>query len=72
MLYLGTPSEPEIRAVMGAGRLGCMTTPAQGARIPDCALYDHARLGHLSKISLQASTAMRCGPISPPSQVGSP
>lgn len=32
---------------MSTGRLGCMTTPAQGARIPDGALYacDNSRFG---------------------------
>ncbi|MGP4001727.1 hypothetical protein [Streptomyces sp. 8N706] len=35
MLYLATPSGPEVRAVMSTGLLGCMTTPAQGNRIPD-------------------------------------
>lgn len=35
MLYLATPSGPDVRAAMSAGRIGCMTTPAQGNRIPD-------------------------------------
>ncbi|MBD2831647.1 hypothetical protein ID871_09185 [Streptomyces pratensis] len=38
MLYLATPSGPDVRAAMSAGLLGCMTTPAQGNRIPDGAL----------------------------------
>lgn len=47
MLYLGTPSGPDIRAAMSAGRIGCMTTPAQGSRIPEGALYacDNSKFG---------------------------
>lgn len=47
MRYLGTPSGPDIRAAMSAGRLGCMTTPAQGSRIPEGALYacDNSKFG---------------------------
>ncbi|MFF7183283.1 hypothetical protein [Streptomyces sp. NPDC008121] len=47
MLYLGTPSGPDVRAAMSAGLLGCMTTPAQGNRIPDHALYacDNGKFG---------------------------
>ncbi|MEU8740646.1 hypothetical protein [Streptomyces halstedii] len=47
MLYLGTPSGPDVRAAMSAGLLGCMTTPAQGNRIPDGALYacDNGKFG---------------------------
>lgn len=47
MLYLGTPSGPEIRDAMTAGLIGCMTTPAQGNRVPDEALYacDNGKFG---------------------------
>lgn len=47
MRYLGTPSGPDVRAAMSAGLIGCMTTPAQGNRIPDGALYacDNGRFG---------------------------
>lgn len=47
MLYLATPSSPEVRDVMSTGRLGCMTTPAQGNRVPDGAQYacDNGRFG---------------------------
>ena len=47
MLYLATPSGPDVRAAMSAGLLGCMTTPAQGNRIPDGALYaaDNGKFG---------------------------
>jgi len=47
VLYLGTPSGPDIRAAMSTGRIGCMTTPAQGNRIPDGALYacDNSKFG---------------------------
>ncbi|MER5277769.1 hypothetical protein ABT025_18700 [Streptomyces sp. NPDC002809] len=47
MLYLATPSGPDVRAAMTAGLLGCMTTPAQGNRIPDGALYaaDNGKFG---------------------------
>lgn len=47
MLYVGTPSGPEVRAAMSAGLLACMTTPAQGNRIPDGALYacDNGKFG---------------------------
>lgn len=45
--YLGTPSGPDVRAAMSAGLIGCMTTPAQGNRIPDGALYacDNGKFG---------------------------
>jgi len=45
--YLATPSGPDVRAAMSAGLLGCMTTPAQGNRIPDGALYaaDNGKFG---------------------------
>lgn len=47
MLYVGTPSGPEVRAAMSAGLIACMTTPAQGNRIPDGALYacDNGKFG---------------------------
>lgn len=47
MLYLGTPSGPDVRAAMIAGLLGCMTTPAQGNVIPDGAMYacDNGKFG---------------------------
>jgi hypothetical protein len=47
VLYVGTPSGPEVRAAMSAGLLACMTTPAQGNRIPDGALYacDNGKFG---------------------------
>lgn len=45
--YLGTPSGPDVRAAMSAGLIGCMTTPAQGNRIPDGAMYacDNGKFG---------------------------
>ncbi|MFD9056140.1 hypothetical protein ACFWCM_12570 [Streptomyces albidoflavus] len=47
MLYLATPSGPDVRAAMSAGHLGCMTTPAQGNRVPDGAFYacDNGKFG---------------------------
>ena len=47
MLYLGTPSGPDVRAAMSAGLIGCMTTPAQGNVIPDGAMYacDNGKFG---------------------------
>jgi hypothetical protein len=47
VLYVGTPSGPDVRAAMSAGLLACMTTPAQGNRIPDGALYacDNGKFG---------------------------
>jgi hypothetical protein len=46
-LYLATPSTPAIRDAMTAGLIGCMTTPAQGNRIPDGASYacDNGKFG---------------------------
>lgn len=46
-LYFGTPSSPAIRQAMTAGRLGCMTGPAQGNRIPADAIWagDNGRFG---------------------------
>lgn len=47
VLYLGTPSTPEVRQAMSDGLIGCMTTPAQGNRIPDGALWaaDNGKFG---------------------------
>jgi hypothetical protein len=47
VLYVGTPSGPEVRAAMSAGLIACMTTPAQGNRIPDGAEYacDNGKFG---------------------------
>ncbi|MFF1747850.1 hypothetical protein [Streptomyces mirabilis] len=47
MLYLATPSGAEVRAVLQAGLLGCITTPAQGNLIPSGALYacDNGKFG---------------------------
>jgi len=47
MLYLTTPSTPDVRAAMSAGLIGCMTTPAQGNRIPDGARWaaDNGKFG---------------------------
>ncbi|MEU9662640.1 hypothetical protein [Streptomyces chartreusis] len=47
MLYLATPSSPEIRAAMSAGDLGCMTTPAQGNHLPERTLIgaDNGKFG---------------------------
>jgi hypothetical protein len=39
VLYMSTPSSPEIRAAMSAGEFGCMTTPAQGNIVPADAWY---------------------------------
>lgn len=47
MLYMTTPSTPEVRAAMSMGLLGCMTTPAQGNRLPDGAEWgaDNGKFG---------------------------
>ena len=47
MQYLATPSGREVRAAMSAGLIGCMTTPAQGNKIPDGAMYaaDNGKFG---------------------------
>lgn len=47
VLYMSTPSGPEVCAAMSAGRFGCMTTPAQGNRLPDGALWaaDNGKFG---------------------------
>src|SRR5262245_62932689 len=47
MLYLATPSSPQIREAMTAGDLGCMTTPAQGNVVPEGAWWaaDNGRFG---------------------------
>lgn len=72
MLYLATPSGDEVRAAMRAGLLGCMTTPAQGNRVPDGALYacdngkfgrgwpGHARWFEWLTATVQRYTADRC------------
>lgn len=48
MLYFATPSGPKARDAMRAGLLGCITTPAQGNRLPAgvpwCA--DNGRFGN--------------------------
>ena len=48
MLYVATPSSPEIRAAMSRGDLACMTTPAQGNVVPDGAaiVCDNGKYGH--------------------------
>ncbi len=48
MQYLATPSSPDTRAAMAAGRLACITTPAQGNRIPAGSLYacDNGKYGN--------------------------
>lgn len=45
--YFATPSGPEVRAAMTGGVVGCMTTPAQGNRIPDGATFacDNGKFG---------------------------
>lgn len=45
--YLATASSPEVRELMSAGVLDCMTTPAQSVRIPARAHYacDNGRFG---------------------------
>lgn len=47
MLYFATPSTPRIRDAMNAGHLGCITTPAQGNKIPAQAVWiaDNGRFG---------------------------
>jgi hypothetical protein len=47
VLYLATPSSAAAREAMQAGVIGCMTTPAQGNRVPDGAFYacDNGRFG---------------------------
>lgn len=46
-MYVGTPSSPEIRALMSAGHLVCMTTPSQGNRVPERSFYacDNGKFG---------------------------
>ena len=39
VLYVATPSSPAARAEMLAGRLGCITTPAQGNQLPAGVLW---------------------------------
>jgi hypothetical protein len=47
MLYIATPSGPEIRAAMAAGILACMVTPAQGNVVPAGARWaaDNGKFG---------------------------
>ena len=47
VMYLATPSSPAAKAAMQAGVIGCMTTPAQGNRIPPGAWYacDNGKFG---------------------------
>jgi hypothetical protein len=47
MRYLATPSGPDAVAAMEAGLIGCMTTPAQGNRVPDGAWWaaDNGKFG---------------------------
>lgn len=47
MRYFGTPSGPEVQAAMSRGLLGCMTTPAQGNRVPPGAVWaaDNGKFG---------------------------
>jgi hypothetical protein len=47
VLYLSTPSTPEVREAMTNGLIGCMTTPAQGNIIPAGAWYgcDNGKYG---------------------------
>jgi hypothetical protein len=46
--YLATPSSPDARAAMAAGYLACITTPAQGNRVPAGSLYacDNGKYGN--------------------------
>jgi hypothetical protein len=39
LIFLGTPSSPQIRAAMSAGHIGCMVTPAQGTLAPARSLW---------------------------------
>lgn len=39
VLYMSTPSGPEVCAAMSAGKFGCMTTPAQGNVLPEGCWY---------------------------------
>lgn len=39
MIYVATPSSLLVRDAMTARRIACMTTPAQGNRVPDGALW---------------------------------
>lgn len=45
--YFATPSGPDVRRVMEAGDLHCMTTPAQGNQLPDGCLIgvDNGKFG---------------------------
>lgn len=47
MLYFANPSTERVRDAMRAGRLGCITTPRQGNRLPDGAVLcaDNGKFG---------------------------
>lgn len=47
MIYLTTPSTAAVHVAMAQGLIGCMTTPRQGNRIPDGAMYacDNGKFG---------------------------
>jgi len=47
VLYYANPSSGLVRDAMAAGLLGCITTPKQGNRIPDGAMYacDNGKFG---------------------------
>lgn len=47
VLYLSTPSGPDVRAAMSAGLFGCMTTPDQGNELPPGAKWaaDNGKFG---------------------------
>jgi hypothetical protein len=38
-MYVATPSTPKVRKAMSARLIACMTTPAQGNKIPDGAIW---------------------------------
>lgn len=46
-MYIATPSGPPVRDAMQAGLIACMTTPAQGNRVPDGAWWaaDNGKFG---------------------------
>lgn len=80
MIYVANPSTPRVRGAMIAGRLGCMTTPAQGNRVPDGVWWaadngvfgkgypgDRAWLGWLASRSADAD---RCLFVTAPDVVG--
>jgi hypothetical protein len=47
VIFLANPSTPAIRLEMAAGRLGCMTSPAQGNVLPDDVIWaaENGRFG---------------------------